>query len=56
MTQTMDRGFPQRVVKFFPGISLRVDAAFQREGKHGWLSCEGAWQSVLNAEGASTRP
>nr|XP_020023670.1 matrix metalloproteinase-27 [Castor canadensis] len=32
MTQTMDRGFPQRVVKFFPGISLRVDAAFQREG------------------------
>nr|XP_011759879.1 matrix metalloproteinase-27 isoform X2 [Macaca nemestrina] len=32
MTQTMDKGFPQRVVKHFPGISIRVDAAFQYKG------------------------
>ncbi|XP_007944201.1 matrix metalloproteinase-27 [Orycteropus afer afer] len=32
MTQTMDKGYPQRVVKHFPGISLRVDAAWQYKG------------------------
>ncbi|XP_063567419.1 matrix metalloproteinase-27 isoform X4 [Pongo abelii] len=32
ITQTMDKGFPQRVVKHFPGISIRVDAAFQYKG------------------------
>ncbi|XP_015345431.1 matrix metalloproteinase-27 isoform X1 [Marmota marmota marmota] len=32
MTQTMDRGYPQRVVKHFPGIGLRIGAAFQRNG------------------------
>lgn len=32
-TQTMDRGYPQRVVKHFPGIGLRIDAAFQHKGK-----------------------
>ncbi|XP_069852477.1 matrix metalloproteinase-27-like [Dipodomys merriami] len=31
MTQRMDRGYPQRVVRHFPGISLRVDAAFQHK-------------------------
>uniref|UniRef100_F7DG83 Matrix metalloproteinase-27 n=1 Tax=Callithrix jacchus TaxID=9483 RepID=F7DG83_CALJA len=32
MTQTMDRGFPRRVIKCFPGIGTRVDAAFQHKG------------------------
>ncbi|XP_076968166.1 matrix metalloproteinase-27 [Tamandua tetradactyla] len=32
MAQTMDRGYPKRVVKHFPGIGLRVDAAFQHKG------------------------
>ncbi|XP_049745788.1 matrix metalloproteinase-27 [Elephas maximus indicus] len=32
MTQTMDKGYPQRVIKHFPGIGLRVDAAFQYKG------------------------
>ncbi|CAH6777474.1 Mmp27 [Phodopus roborovskii] len=32
MAQAMDRGFPQRIVKRFPGIGLRVDAAFQHKG------------------------
>ncbi|XP_008054158.1 matrix metalloproteinase-27 [Carlito syrichta] len=32
MTQTMDKGYPQRVVRHFPGLSLRVDAAFQYKG------------------------
>ncbi|XP_057604941.1 matrix metalloproteinase-27 isoform X2 [Hippopotamus amphibius kiboko] len=32
VTQTMDKGYPRRVVKYFPGISLRVDAAFQHKG------------------------
>ncbi|XP_069325116.1 matrix metalloproteinase-27 [Eulemur rufifrons] len=32
MTQTMEKGFPQRVIKHFPGIGLRVDAAFQYKG------------------------
>ncbi|XP_006775319.1 PREDICTED: matrix metalloproteinase-27 [Myotis davidii] len=32
VTQTMDRGYPRRVVKSFPGIGLRVDAAFQHKG------------------------
>nr|XP_002708468.1 matrix metalloproteinase-27 isoform X1 [Oryctolagus cuniculus] len=32
MTQTMDRGYPQRVVKHFPGLGLRIDAAFQHKG------------------------
>ncbi|XP_006834015.1 PREDICTED: matrix metalloproteinase-27 [Chrysochloris asiatica] len=32
MAQTMDKGYPRRVVKFFPGIGLRVDAAFQHKG------------------------
>ncbi|XP_031198894.1 matrix metalloproteinase-27 isoform X2 [Mastomys coucha] len=32
MAQTMDRGFPQRIMKRFPGIRLRVDAVFQRNG------------------------
>uniref|UniRef100_A0A8C8Y0R9 Matrix metalloproteinase-27 n=1 Tax=Panthera leo TaxID=9689 RepID=A0A8C8Y0R9_PANLE len=31
-TQTMDKGYPRRVVKYFPGIGLRVDAAFQYKG------------------------
>ncbi|XP_073095500.1 matrix metalloproteinase-27 isoform X2 [Manis javanica] len=31
-SQTMDRGYPQRVVKRFPGIGIRVDAAFQHKG------------------------
>ncbi|XP_003472573.1 matrix metalloproteinase-27 [Cavia porcellus] len=30
--QTMDRGYPRRVLKQFPGIGLRVDAAFQHKG------------------------
>ena len=29
----MDKGYPRRVVKYFPGIGLRVDAAFQHKGK-----------------------
>ncbi|OWK18071.1 hypothetical protein Celaphus_00008838, partial [Cervus elaphus hippelaphus] len=32
VTQTMDKGYPRRVVKYFPGIGLRVDAAFQHKG------------------------
>ncbi|XP_011226744.2 matrix metalloproteinase-27 isoform X3 [Ailuropoda melanoleuca] len=32
VTQSMDKGYPRRVVKFFPGIGLRVDAAFQHKG------------------------
>ncbi|XP_037360252.1 matrix metalloproteinase-27 [Talpa occidentalis] len=32
VTATMDKGFPQRVVKYFPGIGLRVDAAFHHKG------------------------
>ncbi|XP_021061920.1 matrix metalloproteinase-27 isoform X2 [Mus pahari] len=32
MAQAMDRGFPQRIMKCFPGIRLRVDAVFQRNG------------------------
>ncbi|XP_070283014.1 matrix metalloproteinase-27 [Myotis yumanensis] len=32
VTQAMDRGYPRRVVKSFPGIGLRVDAAFQHKG------------------------
>ncbi|KAK2490305.1 hypothetical protein MC885_010181 [Smutsia gigantea] len=32
VSQTMDKGYPQRVVKHFPGIGLRVDAAFQHKG------------------------
>ncbi|KAM5245966.1 LOW QUALITY PROTEIN: matrix metalloproteinase-27-like [Ctenodactylus gundi] len=32
MTQTMDRGFPQRVLRHFPGVSARVDAVFQHKG------------------------
>ncbi|XP_006887368.1 PREDICTED: matrix metalloproteinase-27 [Elephantulus edwardii] len=32
MTQTMDKGYPKRVVKYFPGIGIRVDAAFQYKG------------------------
>ncbi|XP_059011710.1 matrix metalloproteinase-27 [Mustela lutreola] len=32
VTQSMDRGYPRRVVKLFPGIGLRVDAAFQHKG------------------------
>nr|Q9GKE1.1 RecName: Full=Matrix metalloproteinase-27; Short=MMP-27; Flags: Precursor [Tupaia belangeri]AAG44844.1 matrix metalloproteinase-27 [Tupaia belangeri] len=32
MTRTMDRGYPQRIVRHFPGIGLRVDAAFQHKG------------------------
>ncbi|XP_008592420.1 PREDICTED: matrix metalloproteinase-27-like [Galeopterus variegatus] len=32
ITQTMDKSYPQRVVKHFPGIGLRVDAAFQYKG------------------------
>ncbi|XP_075404843.1 matrix metalloproteinase-27 [Tenrec ecaudatus] len=32
LTQTMDKGYPRRVVKHFPGIGLRVDAAFQYKG------------------------
>ncbi|XP_012787331.2 matrix metalloproteinase-27 [Sorex araneus] len=31
-TQTMDRGYPRRVIKHFPGIGLRVDAAFHHKG------------------------
>ncbi|XP_010640352.1 matrix metalloproteinase-27 [Fukomys damarensis] len=31
-TQAMDSGYPQTVVKQFPGIGLRVDAAFQHKG------------------------
>ncbi|XP_076431734.1 matrix metalloproteinase-27 isoform X3 [Peromyscus maniculatus bairdii] len=30
--QAMDKGFPQRIVKHFPGIGLRVDAVFQHKG------------------------
>ncbi|XP_026361684.3 matrix metalloproteinase-27 isoform X3 [Ursus arctos] len=32
VTQSMDKGYPRRVVKFFPGLGLRVDAAFQHKG------------------------
>ncbi|XP_008828130.1 matrix metalloproteinase-27 [Nannospalax galili] len=32
MAQAMDRGYPQRIVKYFPGIGLRVDAVFQHKG------------------------
>ncbi|CAK7319086.1 Matrix metalloproteinase-27 [Vulpes lagopus] len=32
VTQTMDKGYPRRVVKYFPGVGLRVDAAFQHKG------------------------
>ncbi|XP_051011846.1 matrix metalloproteinase-27 [Acomys russatus] len=32
VAQAMDRGFPQRIVRRFPGIGLRVDAAFQYQG------------------------
>uniref|UniRef100_A0A8C6HKI9 Matrix metalloproteinase-27 n=1 Tax=Mus spicilegus TaxID=10103 RepID=A0A8C6HKI9_MUSSI len=32
MAQAMDRGFPQRIIKCFPGIRLRVDAVFQQNG------------------------
>lgn len=32
VTQTMDKGYPRRVLKYFPGIGLRVDAAFQHKG------------------------
>ncbi|XP_066103775.1 matrix metalloproteinase-27 [Saccopteryx bilineata] len=32
VTQTMDRGYPRRVVRYFPGIGLRVDAAFLHKG------------------------
>ncbi|KAI4581229.1 hypothetical protein MJG53_020817 [Ovis ammon polii x Ovis aries] len=32
VTQTMDKGYPRRVVKYFPGIGLQVDAAFQHKG------------------------
>ncbi|XP_049634523.1 matrix metalloproteinase-27 [Suncus etruscus] len=32
VTQTMDKGYPQRVIKHFPGIGLRVDAAFFHKG------------------------
>nr|XP_004661922.2 matrix metalloproteinase-27 [Jaculus jaculus] len=32
MAQAMDRGYPQRTVKHFPGIGLRVDAVFQHKG------------------------
>lgn len=32
MAQAMDRGFPQRIVKHFPGIGIRVDAVFQHKG------------------------
>ncbi|XP_003780846.1 matrix metalloproteinase-27 [Otolemur garnettii] len=31
-TETMEKGFPQRVIKHFPGLGLRVDAAFQYKG------------------------
>ncbi|XP_072824996.1 matrix metalloproteinase-27 isoform X2 [Vicugna pacos] len=32
VSQTMDRGYPQRLVTYFPRIGLRVDAAFQHKG------------------------
>ncbi|XP_011384367.1 matrix metalloproteinase-27 [Pteropus medius] len=32
VTQTMEKGYPRRVVKYFPGIGLQVDAAFQHKG------------------------
>ncbi|XP_066894668.1 matrix metalloproteinase-27 isoform X2 [Kogia breviceps] len=32
VTETMDKGYPHRVVKYFPGIGLQVDAAFQHKG------------------------
>ncbi|XP_023441141.2 matrix metalloproteinase-27 [Dasypus novemcinctus] len=31
-TQAMDKGYPRRVVKHFPGIGLRVEAALQHKG------------------------
>ncbi|GAB5577011.1 matrix metalloproteinase-27 [Prionailurus iriomotensis] len=44
-TQTMDKGYPRRVVKYFPGIGLRVDAAFQYKGDSSISSVD---QSSLN--------
>ncbi|XP_040590706.1 matrix metalloproteinase-27 isoform X2 [Mesocricetus auratus] len=32
VARAMDKGFPQRIVKRFPGIGLRVDSAFQHKG------------------------
>ncbi|KAM6158570.1 matrix metalloproteinase-27 [Rhynchocyon petersi] len=31
-TQTMDKRYPRRVISHFPGIGIRVDAAFQYKG------------------------
>lgn len=55
MTQTMDKGFPQRVVKHFPGISIRVDAAFQYKGKQGCLTYWDTCETVLTVKKDSTK-
>ncbi|XP_060035704.1 matrix metalloproteinase-27 isoform X2 [Erinaceus europaeus] len=32
VTRTMDKGYPRRVIKYFPGLGLQVDAVFHHKG------------------------